>query len=222
MAAKKGAAPVADSGLGGMDDNVAQLSKGSRVWYRQDATTWVLAEMRDAPSAPPPPADGKAPKKGAAAPPNVAPITLLSGPTAGKPVDAVPVTSLMPANPEMQASISDMTQLSYLNEPSILGNLQLRYSKDAIYTCAGPVLIALNPCKELPLYSEEVQHDYKGGQQAGGRAGAKAAASPVAADCHSGFWALRGGGGRRGFRQLRHCVWAWKRLAGPRRVAGYA
>lgn len=141
----------------GMDDDIAGLTRGSRVWYRQDATTWLLAELREVT----PPGTAAATKKGPAL--ATASITLLSGPTTGKPVEGVPVTSLMPANPEMQATIPDLTQLSYLNEPSILGNLQLRYSKDAIYTCAGPVLIALNPCKELPLYTPEVQHDYKGG-----------------------------------------------------------
>jgi myosin heavy subunit len=142
---------VCDSG---MDDDVMNLGRGSRVWYKQDATTWVLAELREPAAAAP---DAPKPKRGAPPPPAIASITLASG----KPVDGVPVTQLMPANPEMQATIPDLTQLSYLNEPSILGNLQLRYSKDMIYTCAGPVLIALNPCKELPLYTEEVQHDYK-------------------------------------------------------------
>jgi len=156
----KKAAAAADAGPSfGMDDDVMELSKGSRVWYRQDATTWVLAEMRDAPSVPPEPEGGR-PKKGAA-PTAAAPITLIGGAAPGKPLDAVPVAQLMPANPEMQSVIPDLTQLSYLNEPSILGNLQLRYSQDKIYTCAGPVLIALNPCKELPLYSNEVQHEYK-------------------------------------------------------------
>lgn len=152
----------------GMDDDVSSLGRGSRVWYRQDATNWVLAEMRDAAAAAAPMSEEearRAAKKGLKPRPDVAPITLLSGPAAGQHLDSVPVASLMPANPEMQATIPDLTQLSYLNEPSILGNLQLRYSKDAIYTCAGPVLIALNPCKELPLYSEEVQHEYKGEQQ---------------------------------------------------------
>jgi hypothetical protein len=175
MAPKK-AGDAAVSGFGpgsGMDDDVMGLSKGSRVWYKQDATTWVLAEMRDAPATPPEP-EGPRSKKYVAAP-AAAPITLLAGPDAGKPLDGVSVHLLMPANPEMQATIPDLTQLSYLNEPSILGNLQLRYSKDMIYTCAGPVLIALNPCKELPLYTNEVQHDYKSEcfwEGAGGGAGA--------------------------------------------------
>jgi myosin-5 len=170
MAAKAsagGAPPVPGFGPGsGMDDDVSALGRGSRVWYRQDPTTWVLAELREPAAAAP---EAAKPRKGAPPPPAVASITLASG----KPVDGVPVTELMPANPEMQATIPDLTQLSYLNEPSILGNLQLRYSQDMIYTCAGPVLIALNPCKELPLYSEEVQHDYKSEQRARGKGGCR-------------------------------------------------
>ena len=33
---------------------------------------------------------------------------------------------------------------------------------DEIYTFAGPVLIALNPCKPLPLYTPELAAKYKG------------------------------------------------------------
>lgn len=161
-----GGAGAGAGGGSGMDDDVSSLGRGSRVWYRQDATTWRLAELRDAPSAAAAAADGGGGKKGAAAaaaPSFVASITLLDGADAGKPLDGVPASSLMPANPDVQATIPDLTQLSYLNEPAILGNLAARYSQGepAIYTNAGPVLIALNPCKELPLYTEEVQHEYK-------------------------------------------------------------
>ena len=39
--------------------------------------------------------------------------------------------------------------------------MQYRYGGDSIYTFAGPVLIALNPCKALPLYTREVAEAYK-------------------------------------------------------------
>ncbi|XP_062187269.1 myosin-1-like isoform X2 [Phragmites australis] len=51
--------------------------------------------------------------------------------------------------------------MSYLNEPSVLYNLQLRYSRDVIYTKAGPVLIAVNPLKEIPLYGKTSIMQYK-------------------------------------------------------------
>lgn len=76
---------------------------------------------------------------------------------------AVTVDSALvaPSNPKLQEGIPDLTHLSYLNEPGILYNLQYRYGGDQIYTFAGPVLIALNPCKALPLYTREVANTYK-------------------------------------------------------------
>lgn len=56
---------------------------------------------------------------------------------------------LVPANPVILDGVSDLTGLTYLNEPSILHGLNLRYSEDLIYTHAGPVLIAINPFKQV-------------------------------------------------------------------------
>ena len=69
--------------------------------------------------------------------------------------------SVAPSNPKLQEGIPDLTHLSYLNEPGILYNLQYRYQEDSIYTFAGPVLIALNPCKPLPLYTRDMANAYK-------------------------------------------------------------
>ncbi|KAL7250671.1 hypothetical protein ACSBR1_012653 [Camellia fascicularis] len=43
-------------------------------------------------------------------------------------------------------------QLSYLNEPSVLHNLQYRYCHDIIYSKAGPVLIAIKPFKDVHCF----------------------------------------------------------------------
>lgn len=59
------------------------------------------------------------------------------------------VRTLEPANPSILDAATDLTNLSYLNEPSILHGLRLRYEKDEIYTQAGPVLIAINPFKKV-------------------------------------------------------------------------
>lgn len=40
---------------------------------------------------------------------------------------------LLPANPEILDGVDDLMQLSYLNEPSVLYNLQFRYGRDMIY-----------------------------------------------------------------------------------------
>lgn len=41
--------------------------------------------------------------------------------------------SLVPANPDILDGVDDLMQLSYLNEPSVLYNLQYRYNRDMIY-----------------------------------------------------------------------------------------
>ncbi|KAK8616166.1 hypothetical protein V6N13_017726 [Hibiscus sabdariffa] len=69
--------------------------------------------------------------------------------------------SLIPANPDILDGVDDLMQLSYLNEPSVLYNLQCRYNQDMIYTKAGPVLIAVNPFKEVPLYGSDYIQAYK-------------------------------------------------------------
>eukprot|EP00268_Persea_americana_P032478 TRINITY_DN3195_c0_g3_i3.p2 TRINITY_DN3195_c0_g3~~TRINITY_DN3195_c0_g3_i3.p2 ORF type:complete len:383 (-),score=87.38 TRINITY_DN3195_c0_g3_i3:2007-3155(-) len=69
--------------------------------------------------------------------------------------------SLLPANPNILDGVDDLMQLSYLNEPSVLYNLQVRYSQDMIYTKAGPVLVAINPFKSVPLYGNECIEAYK-------------------------------------------------------------
>ncbi|XP_062200234.1 myosin-1-like isoform X2 [Phragmites australis] len=69
--------------------------------------------------------------------------------------------SLQPANPEILDGVDDLMQLSYLSEPSVLYNLQCRYSQDMIYTKAGPVLVAVNPFKKVSLYGNEYIDAYR-------------------------------------------------------------
>ncbi|KAG5521654.1 hypothetical protein RHGRI_034024 [Rhododendron griersonianum] len=69
--------------------------------------------------------------------------------------------SLLPANPDILDGVDDLMQLSYLNEPSVLYNLQYRYNRDVIYTKAGPVLVAINPFKKVPLYGNSYIEAYK-------------------------------------------------------------
>ncbi|KAL5224325.1 hypothetical protein ABZP36_010964 [Zizania latifolia] len=69
--------------------------------------------------------------------------------------------SLQSANPEILDGVDDLMQLSYLSEPSVLYNLQYRYSQDMIYTKAGPVLVAVNPFKKVPLYGNEYIDAYR-------------------------------------------------------------
>ncbi|KAL2557658.1 Myosin-1 [Forsythia ovata] len=69
--------------------------------------------------------------------------------------------NLVPANPDILDGVDDLMQLSYLNEPSVLYNLQYRYNRDMIYSKAGPVLVAINPFKKVPLYGNDYIEAYK-------------------------------------------------------------
>jgi myosin heavy subunit len=59
-------------------------------------------------------------------------------------------------------NISDMTFLSYLNEPEMIECLRLRYSHHNIYTNIGPILVALNPFEIVTseIYSVETIKTY--------------------------------------------------------------
>ena len=84
---------------------------------------------------------------------------------------AVPAAAVFPANPEVLEGAEDLTQLSYLNEPSVLHDLRHRYhpDRDDIYTRAGPVLIAVNPFKPVPrLYDTETRVKYAGWKKTSG------------------------------------------------------
>ncbi|XP_008345271.1 myosin-2-like isoform X3 [Malus domestica] len=68
---------------------------------------------------------------------------------------------LLPANPDVLEGVDDLIQLSYLNEPAVLYNLQCRYSQDMIYSKAGPVLIAINPFKDVQIYGKDSIRAYR-------------------------------------------------------------
>lgn len=76
-------------------------------------------------------------------------------------VVAASVGELLPANPDILQGVDDLIQLCFLNEPSVLHNLQYRYAQDKIYTKAGPVLIAINPFKEIELYGNKLVTAYR-------------------------------------------------------------
>ncbi|XP_078439934.1 myosin-1-like isoform X2 [Wolffia australiana] len=75
----------------------------------------------------------------------------------------VSAKELLPANPDILDGVNDLMQLSYLNEPSVLYNLEYRYGQDMIYTKAGPVLVSINPFKEVDLYGDEYVEGYRSG-----------------------------------------------------------
>ncbi|KAL0443487.1 UNVERIFIED_CONTAM: Myosin-2 [Sesamum latifolium] len=76
-------------------------------------------------------------------------------------VATVPTQELLPANPDILEGVDDLIQLSYLNEPSVLHNLHYRFAQDTVYSKAGPVLVAVNPFKDVQLYGNDFITAYR-------------------------------------------------------------
>ncbi|KAI8082194.1 P-loop containing nucleoside triphosphate hydrolase protein [Thamnidium elegans] len=65
-------------------------------------------------------------------------------------------------NPPRLENTEDLTDLSYLNEPSVLNTIRTRYFQRNIYTYSGIVLIAANPFASVPLYEPDIIQQYSG------------------------------------------------------------
>ena len=67
-------------------------------------------------------------------------------------------------NTDENDDIDNLIKLPNLNEPSILNAIWLRYNRDQIYTFTGPILIAVNPFKQINVYDDfeinEIPHVY--------------------------------------------------------------
>ncbi|KAI8048594.1 P-loop containing nucleoside triphosphate hydrolase protein [Gilbertella persicaria] len=71
-------------------------------------------------------------------------------------------SKIQPMNPPKFDMVDDMAELTYLNEPSVIHNLTVRYKASHVYTYSGLFLVAVNPYRNLPVYSEEYIQSYKG------------------------------------------------------------
>ncbi|XP_060516918.1 myosin-I heavy chain-like [Cylas formicarius] len=56
--------------------------------------------------------------------------------------------------------VPDMTHLTVLDEAVINKNLKVRYERDKIYTYTGSILVAVNPYKDIDIYSQEYVTKY--------------------------------------------------------------
>ncbi|KAI7849698.1 P-loop containing nucleoside triphosphate hydrolase protein [Circinella umbellata] len=65
-------------------------------------------------------------------------------------------------NPPKMEYTDDLTNLSHLNEPSVLNTIRTRYMQHLIYTYSGIVLIAVNPFDRVALYDPDVVQQYSG------------------------------------------------------------
>merc|ERR1711941_177051 len=65
-------------------------------------------------------------------------------------------------NPAKYEKIEDMSDMTYLNEASVLFNLQDRYKVFMIYTYSGLFCVTVNPYKMLPVYGQKMIDCYRG------------------------------------------------------------
>ena len=65
-------------------------------------------------------------------------------------------------NPPKFEKCEDMSNLTYLNDASVLYNLKSRYTNKLIYTYSGLFCIAVNPYKRYPIYTNRVVKIYQG------------------------------------------------------------
>ncbi|XP_077289746.1 myosin heavy chain isoform X34 [Arctopsyche grandis] len=69
-------------------------------------------------------------------------------------------------NPPKYEKCEDMSNLTYLNDASVLHNLKQRYYHQLIYTYSGLFCVAINPYKRFPVYTNRCAKLYRGKRRA--------------------------------------------------------
>ncbi|XP_029155877.1 myosin heavy chain, muscle isoform X15 [Nylanderia fulva] len=69
---------------------------------------------------------------------------------------------LQQVNPPKYEKAEDMSNLTYLNDASVLHNLKQRYYAQLIYTYSGLFCVAINPYKRFPVYTGRCAKLYRG------------------------------------------------------------
>ncbi|XP_043470836.1 myosin heavy chain, muscle isoform X32 [Leptopilina heterotoma] len=69
---------------------------------------------------------------------------------------------LQQVNPPKYEKAEDMSNLTYLNDASVLHNLKQRYYFKLIYTYSGLFCVAINPYKRFPVYTGRCAKMYRG------------------------------------------------------------
>nr|XP_043067447.1 myosin heavy chain, muscle isoform X24 [Drosophila bipectinata] len=69
---------------------------------------------------------------------------------------------LQQVNPPKYEKAEDMSNLTYLNDASVLHNLRQRYYNKLIYTYSGLFCVAINPYKRYPVYTNRCAKMYRG------------------------------------------------------------
>lgn len=127
-----------------MESPSVELSKGTLVWFHDDAVVWKAATVVSC-------SDTQyvletRPGEDNVTLPRTHPICLRNK-------DAYNDGGLV--------VVDDLTLLQHLNEPAVLHSLQNRFDVDKIYTFTGPILISLNPFKRLPgMYDDDTLAEF--------------------------------------------------------------
>eukprot|EP00051_Salpingoeca_urceolata_P023875 m.411732 g.411732 ORF g.411732 m.411732 type:complete len:1663 (-) comp20165_c1_seq2:63-5051(-) len=64
------------------------------------------------------------------------------------------------AKPWLKGQADDLASLANLDDDVLLEELRFRYAENKIYSYVGDILVAVNPFKQLPIYTQEVQAKY--------------------------------------------------------------
>lgn len=76
-------------------------------------------------------------------------------------IDAETAKTMVALDPQcLDPNVDNLVGLSNLTEDAILHNLRIRFQRDWIYTCISSILIAVNPFRQLPLYTVDVLQNY--------------------------------------------------------------
>ena len=130
-------------------DAVFALAKGDPVWVAVSADMWEAGVLAAGP---------------------VAGAKALSVSLPGADAALYPTSSVFPANHAAGETAADVIALSHLNEPAVLHGLRLRHAADDVYTRCGPVLVAVNPFKDVPsLYDAATAARYAPAALAGAK-----------------------------------------------------
>ena len=69
-------------------------------------------------------------------------------------VSAQDLSLVCDADPLSLEGANDLVKYTQLTDAAVLHGLRARYTRDDIYTCAGSILVSVNPFKQVPSYSD--------------------------------------------------------------------